>query len=289
MKKIMLIFVISLFFFISCSAQDEGHKDGNNWLTNLDDAQKIAEENNLPILVNFTGSDWCQWCFKIRDEIFSQKGFSDYAKDNLVLVELDFPRKKVQSEETKQYNQKLLQKYGVQGFPTILILDASGNVKTKLGYQPGGPEAFIKAINESMTFVAENKDETFTDQDGLEWFLNLEKAQEISKKNNKPIFANFTGSDWCQWCFKIRDEVFSKEEFKDYARENLVLLQFDFPRKTGQSAGRKSYNQQIAEKFKIQGLPTILLLDDSGSVLAQLGYQPGGPTEYIKTIEEKVN
>jgi len=289
-RTILAIMLLYILFSSACSSEkvDIKEQDGNVWLTNLEKAQEKAKEKDIPILVNFTGSDWCQWCFKIRDEIFSKEEFLNYAKENLVLLELDFPKNIPQSEIIKNYNQKLMEKYGVQGFPTILILDEEGEVLSQAGYQPGGPTAFIKTIEESISYVADHKNDTYTDKAGLEWYLLLEKAKEVSRKNGNPILVNFTGSDWCTWCFKIRDEIFSKKEFIEYAKKNLVLLQFDFPKTKEQSAGMKVYNQQIAEKFRIRGLPSILLLDGKGSQIAQMGYQEGGPSKYIETIEENL-
>ncbi len=281
---------MSVLFSSACSGEKAELKgqDKNTWLTNLEDAQKIAKEKDVLILVNFTGSDWCTWCFKIRDEIFSTKEFLDFAGENLVLVKLDFPKNIPQSDTVKKYNQKLIEKYGVQGFPTILILNAEGEVLSQAGYQPGGPSAFIKTIEGSISYIKDHKNDTYTDKAGLEWYLLLEKAKEISQKEEKPILVNFTGSDWCSWCFKIRDEIFYQKEFVEYARKNLVLLQFDYPRAKEQSPGMKAYNQKIAGKFKIKGFPTILLLDKEGSQIAQMGYEKGGPLKYIELIEKNL-
>ncbi len=289
-KTLFTIMLLSILFSSACSSEkvDIKEQDDNVWLTNLEKAQEKAKEKDIPILVNFTGSDWCQWCFKIRDEIFSKEEFLNYAKENLVLLKLDFPRNIPQSEVVKNYNQKIMEKYSVQGFPTILILNAEGEVLSQAGYQPGGPSAFIKTIEESISYVEDHKNDTYTDNGGLEWYLLLEKAKEVSQKEEKPILVNFTGSDWCTWCFKIRDEIFSKKEFVEYAKKNLVLLQFDFPKTKEQSAGMKAYNQQIAGKFRIKGLPSILLLDGKGAQIAQMGYQEGGPAKYIETIEENL-
>ena len=288
MKKIILLSMLFI-LFISAACSSQGKKGSSDiWLTNLEKAEKIAGEKNVPILVNFTGSDWCVWCERLRNEVFNKQEFKDYAKDNLVLVKLDFPRNLKQSEEVKRYNRRLLNKYGVRGFPTILILDAKGKVLSQLGYQPGGPKAFIETLEESVTFKEKHKEDVYVDEGGLTWFLSLEKAEEIASKEHKPIFVNFTGSDWCVWCKKLYNEVFSKPEFIEYAKENLVLLRFDFPRQTPQSAGLKAYNQQMAGKYEIRGFPTILLLDENGEKIAQLGYQEGGPIKYIETIKSKL-
>lgn len=119
---------------------------GDMWTDNFDEAKAEAKKNNQLILVDFTGSDWCGWCIKLDEEVFSKKEFKDYVKDKFVLLELDFPRQKKIPAKIKAQNEELRQKYGVRGFPTVLVLDAEGKVVDKLGYMPGGPSAFIKAL-----------------------------------------------------------------------------------------------------------------------------------------------
>lgn len=120
------------------------------WGTDYDAALKQARETNRPILVDFTGSDWCGWCIKLDKEVFSQPAFQAYATNNLVLLMLDFPRAKPQSEAIKKQNEKLSQKYGIEGFPTILLLDAEGRVLGRTGYQPGGAEAYLTHLKKML-------------------------------------------------------------------------------------------------------------------------------------------
>ena len=105
-----------------------------------------AKDSDKMVLLDFTGSDWCGWCIKIDDEIFSKPEFADYAKKNLELVELDFPRRKTLSPEVKAQNEKLAQEYGIRGFPTIVVLNSQGKKVGELGYMKGGPQAFIAAL-----------------------------------------------------------------------------------------------------------------------------------------------
>jgi protein disulfide-isomerase len=122
-----------------------------------------------------------------------------------------------------------------------------------------------------------------TAKDG--WLDNMEAAKTEAKKGNKKILLNFTGSDWCGWCKKLDAEVFSTQEFKDYAAKNLVLVTVDFPQSFKLAAETKKQNDELAAKHKIQGYPTIVLLSSSGTKTGQLGYVPGGPKEFIKALE----
>ena len=121
---------------------------GDQWLTNMKEAQKIAKKKNLLILADFSGSDWCGWCKKLDKEVFSQKKFLDYTKDNFVLLLIDFPKNKKMDEATKLQNTQLAQKYQVRGFPTVLIIDADGKVIKQTGYVPGGADAYIKHLKQ---------------------------------------------------------------------------------------------------------------------------------------------
>jgi thioredoxin-related protein len=118
-----------------------------------------------------------------------------------------------------------------------------------------------------------------------QWMTNFEKAKALSKKTKKPILIDFTGSDWCGWCIRLDEEVFSKDAFKDYAKKNLVLLEIDFPRRKAIDADTKAQNEALAQKYGIRGFPTILLTDHKGEVIETTGYQQGGAKAYVKHIK----
>lgn len=117
------------------------------WDDDYDKALAKAKADKKMVLLDFTGSDWCGWCIKLDKEVFSKSKFKEYAKDNLVLVELDFPQGKRLSKKTKEQNEKLQQQYRVQGFPTIIVLNSEGKQVGQLGYMEGGPEAFVAELD----------------------------------------------------------------------------------------------------------------------------------------------
>ena len=120
------------------------------WGTDLDAAVAKAKKEKKIVLVDFTGSDWCGWCIKLKKEVWDTKEFADYAKENVVLVELDFPRRTPQSAELQKANARLQAKYRVDGFPTILALNGEGKeVWRNPGYLAGGPTAMIGKLNEA--------------------------------------------------------------------------------------------------------------------------------------------
>jgi thioredoxin-related protein len=118
----------------------------SGWLTNLDEAKKEAQAKNRLLLMDFTGSDWCGWCIMLDKEVFSKSEFKEYASKNLVLLELDFPRTKKMPPEITAQNEQLAVKYGIQGFPTVVVFDSTGKPLGALGYQAGGPQVFIAQL-----------------------------------------------------------------------------------------------------------------------------------------------
>ena len=118
------------------------------WLTDLPLALARARTENRLVLVDFTGSDWCVWCHKLDQDTLSQPEFAEYARKNLVLVQLDFPDKKPQSAALKRANAALEQKYGVDGFPTLIAMKSDGTVVWRQnGYVAGGPAALIAKLD----------------------------------------------------------------------------------------------------------------------------------------------
>jgi protein disulfide-isomerase len=118
-----------------------------NWGTDLPKALAQAKADNKMVLLDFTSSDWCGWCIKFDKDTLSQDKFAEYAKTHLELVTVDFPNKKPQSDALKAANKALGEKYGVDGYPTFVVLDADGKeIGRQVGYAPGGPEAFIAKL-----------------------------------------------------------------------------------------------------------------------------------------------
>jgi len=141
---------VSLVFLFLCLSALIASESRDLWTDDFALATKMARELNRPILINFTGSDWCRWCVLLEDEVFSQPIFKEYAKENLVLFIADFPRNISQTDELKQQNQYLMTKYGVRGFPTIVLVDKNENVLATTGYRRGGAENYVKHIIELL-------------------------------------------------------------------------------------------------------------------------------------------
>ena len=123
-------------------------QDSVTWLTDVEKARSVAAEAGKDLLLDFTGSDWCGWCIKLRDEVFDTGAFAAEAAKHFVFVELDFPRRKEIDAATKAQNERLQGELGVQGFPTIFLTDAEGRPYARTGYRPGGPKAYLAHLAE---------------------------------------------------------------------------------------------------------------------------------------------
>lgn len=151
----------TLFFtllFVAITTMNFAQKE-LTWYTNIEDAAKISSKTGKPMFLFFTGSDWCGWCVKLQKEVFKTPEFEAWAKDNVVLVDVDFPRdKSKQSMEIQKQNALIGQQFAVQGYPTVHFV--TGNVKDgqvnfekqlgKSGYMAGGP---INWINNANTYL----------------------------------------------------------------------------------------------------------------------------------------
>ena len=152
MKNLTLSLILIAFTSVSFSQQKLV------WHEDLNEAVAISQKENKPIMLFFTGSDWCGWCIRLQKEVFFKPEFTKWASENVVLVELDYPRKKAQSKELKAQNSQLQQQFQVRGYPTIWFVKAdknsSGQVNLsqlgKTGYVKGGPSVWISGANQLL-------------------------------------------------------------------------------------------------------------------------------------------
>lgn len=127
----------------------------------------------------------------------------------------------------------------------------------------------------------------------LTWHTDINKAMEVSKKSKKPLLLFFTGSDWCGWCIRLQKEVLKTPEFATWAKENVVLVELDFPRRTPQTPEIVKQNSEIQQMFAVRGYPTVWLVNASkkdGKVnfeqLGSTGYVAGGPTAWLEVANQ---
>jgi thioredoxin-related protein len=153
--------------------------------------------------------------------------------------------------------------------------------------------AFILIFNSSVFSQSTAKKA----ENGLVWYTNFQEAHELSSKSNKPIFAFFTGSDWCGWCKKLQNNVFVKQEFVDWASKNVILLELDFPRAKPLAPELSKQNSELQQALGVRGYPTVWLMytqkvDSTNAInlntLGSLGYPQGAEPgkEQVKFLSD---
>lgn len=131
---------------------------------------------------------------------------------------------------------------------------------------------------------------------GLTWYNDINKVYELSNKTKKPIFAFFTGSDWCGWCKRLEKNVFDKPGFKEWAEKNVILLELDFPRNKPQPEELVKQNEGLQQFFEVRGYPTIWMFymnkdkEKMGiSPLGSLGYPQSQPGQEVTAFLTNAN
>lgn len=146
MKKLLSLAACALLFsVISPLLQAEAPK---GWGTDYDAALARAAKEKRPVLALFTGSDWCPYCVQLEKKVLKDASFQKFAEKNVVLLYLDFPRKKKLDQKLTEQNKKLAEKYGVRGFPTSLLLDAGGETLGKVTAR--NTRGYIRDIEQLM-------------------------------------------------------------------------------------------------------------------------------------------
>jgi thioredoxin-related protein len=157
------------------------------------------------------------------------------------------------------------------------------SIKTKA--QAQGPLTHASAQPIAATHVAAKDTSSGSDEEVGDWNTDVRAAIAQAQSQNKHIFLFFTGSDWCGWCKRLNREILSTSDFQKYANDKLVLVKLDFPRHHPQAADVKQQNEQLAAHFRIEGFPTVIVLDPNGRPVGKLGYQEGGPAPFIQALQ----
>lgn len=260
--------------------------------------QAAAEHKNLYVLR--TGPDWCGPCRRLEKEVLQTEEFKEYASKHLVLLYLDVPRRSPLPQEQQRHNQEIKSKFGFGGgVPSAVLLNPDGQIiGRQRGY--GSPSAYMeflrtgknvrrqrppapkpvqraakKTDRPASAAVGEAPGHWFKGLDSS-WQIYFPKALEDAGKRGKKIFVLSTGSDWCDWCIKLKKDVLSQREFKRFAQNNLILVYLDNPRKKVMPEDQKRHNLEV--KFKLSfgsGVPAFAILDEKGQVISKhTGYRP---------------
>ncbi len=147
MRRISITSVIMV-FLLGCTMAVHGQEaykaENDGWLVNVDEAYALSKETGKPILANFTGSDWCGWCKKLTRDVFIHDDFKNWADENVILLELDFPRRKTLPDEIRKQNAGLQRAFSVRGYPTIWVFDLDKDDKGRFQISAHGSTGYAK-------------------------------------------------------------------------------------------------------------------------------------------------
>lgn len=122
----------------------------------------------------------------------------------------------------------------------------------------------------------------------LNWMTNYEQAKALAKKESKPLFLYFTGSDWCPWCMKMDREILSTTAFQKNIGDSVIFVKVDFPQKKQLDPATKAQNSALQKEFKVHGFPTVILLDSSLNLISKMGYEDGGGQLYAAKVQKAI-
>lgn len=120
----------------------------------------------------------------------------------------------------------------------------------------------------------------------LNWTTDYQGALKQAAQENKTVLLFFTGSDWCTWCHKLEQEVLDTPKFAELAQDKFIFVKLDFPRKSQLSPQLKAQNARLQQKYAIKGYPTVILIDAQENLLANTGYEAGGPEKYAAHLDQ---
>jgi len=183
-----------LFLFCFISFSQGVFAGGVEWQTDYQEAVAQAEKQSKSVVLFFTGSDWCVWCKKLEKESLATSNFSDATIDKFVFLMVDFPRKKKISTKLSQQNENLKKYYNVTAFPTVVIINPSGEKIGTTGYQKGGGEQYAEHLIAMVDgkMKGNQSEKAVSGVDGL--FEKNKRWAEDQKKNNPQIFKHLSES-----------------------------------------------------------------------------------------------
>lgn len=153
MKKFFFLSLFALLSFSAFSQTDSYEAENEGWLVDIDKAFAESEKTGKPILANFTGSDWCGWCKRLTASVFSKKEFQTWADENVVLLELDFPKRKQLPQKYQQQNAQLRNAFKVNGYPTVWVFNLSKDDKGNFSIEGLGKTGYTKTAKKFTSDV----------------------------------------------------------------------------------------------------------------------------------------
>lgn len=252
-----------------------------NWLSDYSEALEQGQETSKPIVMVFSGTDWCGWCMKLDNEILGTPEFATMASDKFIFLKLEYLRdsSKLDPQIVAQ-NQLLQEQYAIKGFPTVILLNGTtGQQIGSTGYRAGGGANYAQHLL-AMANLNSNVN-------GINWQTNFAQAIDQARATTKPVLIYFEGTGWCGWCSKINQEIFDTPEFAAGAAGKFIFMKVEVPRNGHSDPQTQMQNQQLQQQFSVTGFPTVILYDaQSSQTIARTGYRAGGGAQYAEYLQQ---
>ena len=278
-----------------------GKTTPGGWFDDYAAAREKARRENKPMLLLFTGSDWCGFCVKLRKGALDKSDFKSFARKHLVLVYVDSPRRTELPPELVEQNNRLRSKFGAGGgVPNTLIVSPDERVVGRIGGCPRNPKDYLKRVRE----LVKRKDAGAAEPDARRlsppppppsgvaapdgWESDFEKAKRRAAAENRPLLLLLTGSDWCGFCIKLRQETLESPEFRQFAGREFVLCYADMPRNPDFPAELKARNRELMQRLNVRGVPRTVIFSPDGREIGQVaGWKP--KDVYLQSVAKIIN
>lgn len=219
MKFLTTFFMCMMLLVIAQKAHAAQTTHNLPWLTNYEEAVSLSKSTSKPIVLFFTGSDWCGWCNKLEEEVFDTQAFQESAGNKFIFLKLDYPLYTSLDPRTNAQNKQLQKKYDIRSFPTLVLLDTDQQKIGTTGYKPGGGKIYathvLKMVNEYTAYKQQMKNIDKQKFSGADLKKLYEKSKELHLGNdtNKIIKIGMT-SDYAH--------LFQVERYRALAEEGLI-------------------------------------------------------------------
>lgn len=252
---------------MQCQAADEA------WKTDYEAARKAAETTGKGMLLNFTGSDWCPPCIMLEKAVLGTGTFQEAAGEDYVLTKLDFPQDPASIDEsTRAINEKLGERYGISGYPTLVLTDSEGRPFATTGYMDVGVDEYLKHLDE-LSEIRSQRDKAFAEAMDLEGAERAEAMANALKgvpidhelylefyPDQVEVIKKADPSDETGFVRMLADG----KEFKDYQLKLNGLAQ------GGDHRGALALTSEMIDKGKYDGSLLQHLYYSKGMILAEL-------------------
>ncbi len=279
------------------------------WTHDLDAARELAAAGKLPLLLLFTGSDWCPACRLMDARVLQTKTWKDYAAKHVVQVKIDFPADpKLVPKQYRDRNEVLQTEWRVNEYPTFLLLNAAGDQELGriFATRDVTPEGFIGRLRAVLHRQSRRPEPVHlmpveivprvgrgqpvkvakTGAAPGRWTEDLDAAKALAKEKQLPLFVHFTGSDWCSACRAVKEQVFSRASWQRYAKKRFVLACVDYPRLLKQPEAVRQRNEALARKYHIEGFPTFILFESDGETMAGRVQSAASAHQFRENVEQ---